>query len=93
MRRGFVYLVAMLDWLSRKVLSWRISHTLTIDFCLDAVREAIYRYGTPEFTTPTWAANSPATTSPEHSINISVHGKGCWHDKVFVEPLWRSVKY
>lgn len=62
MRRGFAYLVAVVDWFSRKVLSWRISNTLTTDFCLDAVNEAIHEHGTPEISTPIRAANSPAPT-------------------------------
>ena len=97
MRRGFIYLVAVLDWHSRRVLSWRVSNTLTTDFCLDAVREAIARYGTPEiFTTD---QGSQFTSSEftgllkEHGIQISMDGKGCWRDNVFVERLWKSVKY
>ena len=97
MRRGFIYLVAVLDWHSRRVLSWRVSNTLTTDFCLDAVREAIARYGTPEiFNTD---QGSQFTSSEftgllkEHGIQISMDGKGCWRDNVFVERLWKSVKY
>ena len=97
MRRGFIYLVAALDWHSRRVLSWRVSNTLTTDFCLDAVREAIVRYGTPEiFNTD---QGSQFTSSEftgllkEHGIQISMDGKGCWRDNVFVERLWKSVKY
>ena len=97
MRRGFIYLVAVLDWHSRRVLSWRVSNTLTTDFCLDAVREAIVRYGTPEiFNTD---QGSQFTSSEftgllkEHGIQISMDGKGCWRDNVFVERLWKSVKY
>ena len=97
MRRGFIYLVAVLDWYSRRVLSWRISNTLTTDFCLDAVREAIARHGVPEiFNTD---QGSQFTSSEftgllkEHGIQISMDGKGCWRDNVFVERLWKSVKY
>ncbi len=97
MRRGFIYLVAVLDWHSRRVLSWRVSNTLTTDFCLDAVREAISRYGTPDiFNTD---QGSQFTSSEftgllkEHGIQISMDGKGCWRDNVFVERLWKSVKY
>jgi putative transposase len=97
MRRGFIYLVAVLDWHSRRVLSWRVSNTLTTDFCLDAVREAITRYGTPDiFNTD---QGSQFTSSEftglvkEHGIQISMDGKGCWRDNVFVERLWKSVKY
>ena len=97
MRRGFVYLVAVIDWFSRRVLSWRLSNTLTTDFCLDAVREAIARYGTPEiFNTD---QGSQFTSSDftqqlkDHGIQISMDGKGAWRDNVFVERLWKSVKY
>jgi putative transposase len=97
MRRGFVCLVAILDWYSRRVLSWRVSNTMTTDFCLDAVREAIARHGRPEiFNTD---QGSQFTSSEftgllkEHAIQISMDGKGCWRDNVFVERLWKSVKY
>ena len=97
MRRGFVYLVAVVDWFSRKVLSWRVSNTLTTDFCLDAVREAIHRYGTPEiFNTDQgsqFTSTEFTTLLRDHQIKISMDGKGCWRDNVFVERLWRSVKY
>lgn len=97
MRRGFVYLVAVVDWFSRKVLTWRVSNTLTADFCIDAVREAIHRYGTPEiFNTDQGSqfTDSGFTGQLEaHSIAISMDGKGCWRDNIFVERLWRSVKY
>jgi putative transposase len=97
MRRGFVYLAAVLDWATRRVLSWRVSNTLTTDFCLDAVNEAIARHGCPEiFNTD----QGSQFTSQEftgllktHSIQISMDGKGCWRDNVFVERLWKSVKY
>ena len=97
MRRGFVYLFAILDWASRRVLAWRLSNTLTTDFCLEAVREAITRYGTPEiFNTDqgsqfTGAAFTGALAG--NGIAISMDGKGAWRDNVFVERLWRSVKY
>jgi putative transposase len=97
MRRGFVYLAAVMDWATRKVLSWQVSNTLTTDFCLDAVREAITRYGCPElFNTD---QGSQFTSSDftgllkKHGIRISMDGQGCWRDNVFVERLWRSVKY
>ena len=97
MRRGFVYLVAVLDWYSRRVLSWRVSNTLTTDFCLEAVQEAIARHGRPEiFNTD---QGSQFTSSEftgllkEQGIQISMDGKGCWRDNVFVERLWKSVKY
>ncbi len=97
MKKGFVYLVAVVDWYSRKVLSWRLSNTLTTDFCLDAVREAIWRHGTPEiFNTDQGCQFTSAEFTgllKGHSIRISMDGKGCWRDNVFVERLWRSVKY
>jgi putative transposase len=97
MRRGFVYLVAIVDWFSRKVLSWRVSNTLTTDFCLDAVREAIHRFGTPEiFNTDQGSQFTSIEFTGllrENGIAISMDGKGCWRDNIFVERLWRSVKY
>ena len=96
-RRGFVYLVAVIDWYSRKVLSWRLSNTLTTDFCLEAVSEAISRFGKPEiFNTD---QGSQFTSSDftgllkDNGIRISMDGKGCWRDNVFVERLWKSIKY
>lgn len=97
MRRGFVYLVAVMDWATRRVLSWRVSNTLTTDFCLDAVREAIARYGCPEiFNTDQgsqFTSGEFIGLLKEHGIRISMDGKGCWRDNVFVERLWRSIKY
>ncbi len=97
MRRGFVYLIAVIDWYSRKVLSWRISNTLTTDFCLDAVREAITRYGRPEiFNTDQgsqFTSYEFTQLLKDNEIRISMDGKGCWRDNVFVERLWKSVKY
>ena len=97
MRRGFVYLVAIVDWYSRRVLAWRLSNTLTTDFCIEALQEAILRYGPPEiFNTD----QGSQFTSIEftgvlkaHGIRISMDGKGCWRDNVFVERLWRTIKY
>lgn len=97
MRRGFVYLVAVIDWYSRRVLSWRVSNTMSTDFCLDAVREAIARHGTPEiFNTDQgsqFTSGDFTQLLKEHGIRISMDGKGCWRDNVFVERLWKSVKY
>lgn len=97
MRRGFVYLVAIVDWYSRRVLAWRLSNTLTTDFCIEALQEAILRYGSPEiFNTD----QGSQFTSIEftgvlkaNGIRISMDGKGCWRDNVFVERLWRTIKY
>jgi putative transposase len=97
MARGFVYLVAIMDWHSRKVLSWRLSNTMDSDFCVDALQEAIGRYGAPEiFNTDQGAQfTSEAFTGvlKAAGTQISMDGKGRWVDNVFVERLWRSVKY
>ena len=97
MARGFVYLFAVLDWASRRVLAWRLSNTLTTDFCLDAVQEAITRYGTPTiFNTDQgcqFTSQEFTGLLKHHGIQISMDGKGCWRDNVFVERLWKSIKY
>jgi len=97
MARGFVYLVAVMDWYSRRVLSWRVSNTLDTSFCTEALEEAIERYGAPgifntdqgcQFTSEDFTG-----VLKEHGVKISMDGKGRWVDNVFVERLWRSVKY
>ena len=97
MQKGFVYVVAVVDGYSRKVRSWRRSNTLTTDCCLEAVREAIWRRGTPEIFNTDQGCPFPRAAFTgllkEHGIRISRDGKGCWRDNVFVERLWRSVKY
>ena len=97
MARGFVYLAAVMDWFSRRVLAWKLSITLETEFCLDAVREALARHGKPEiFNTDQGSQfTSVAFTGllAEHAIAISMDGRGAWRDNVFVERLWRSVKY
>jgi len=97
MARGFVYLAAVLDWFSRRVLSWRVSITLEVEFCLDAVEEALARHGRPEiFNTDQGSQFTSATFTGllfENAIAISMDGRGAWRDNVFVERLWRSVKY
>ncbi len=97
MARGFVYLVAIMDWYSRRVLSWRVSNTLDTSFCVDALNDAIERYGAPEiFNTDQGSQfTSDAFTGvlKHYDIRISMDGKGRWVDNVFVERLWRSVKY
>lgn len=97
MARGFLYLVAIMDWYSRRVLSWQVSNTLDSRFCVEALEEALQRYGRPEIFNTDQGAQF---TSEEftgvlksHSIDISMDGKGRWRDNVFVERLWRSVKY
>jgi putative transposase len=97
MARGFVYLAAVIDWFSRRVLSWRLSITMEADFCVGALEEALARHGRPEiFNTDQGSQfTSHAFTSVlrEAGIAISMDGKGAWRDNVFVERLWRSVKY
>jgi putative transposase len=97
MARGFCYLVAVMDWASRKVLAWRLSNTLDASFCVEALQEAIARYGTPEIFNTDQGSQFTSDTFIEilerHSINISMDGKGRWMDNVFIERLWWSVKY
>jgi putative transposase len=97
MAKGFMYLVAIMDWHSRRVLSWRVSNTLDTDFCIEALEEAIRRYGAPDiFNTDQGSQfTSEAFTGvlKDQGIAISMDGKGRWVDNVFVERLWRSVKY
>jgi putative transposase len=97
MKRGFVYLCAILDWASRRVLAWRLSNTLTTDFCLDAIQEAVTRYGPPEIfnTDQGCQFTSQEFTGflKDQGIQISMDGAGRWRDNVFVERLWRSLKY
>ena len=97
MARGFVYLAAVVDWFSRKVLAWRLSITLDAAFCIEAVEEAIARYGKPEIFNSDQGSQftSAAFTGllMKHRIKISMDGKGAWRDNVFVERLWRTIKY
>jgi putative transposase len=97
MARGFVYLVAVIDWYTRKVLAWRLSNTLTTDFCVEALEEALASYGTPEiFNTDQgcqFTSLEFTAVLKQHGIAISMDGKGRWRDNVFVERLWKSVKY
>ena len=97
MAHGFLYLMAIIDVASRKVLAWRLSNTLTADFCIEALKEALQRFGRPEifntdqgaqFTSEAWLAPLKAAGAA-----ISMDGKGRWIDNVFIERLWRSVKY
>jgi putative transposase len=97
MARGFIYLAAVLDWFTRRVLSWRVSITLEADFCIEAVEEALTRYAKPKiFNTD---QGSQFTSSDfikvlaAREIRISMDGKGAWRDNVFVERLWRTIKY
>ena len=97
MARGFVYLTAVVDWFSRRVLSWRVSITMEVAFCLEAVEEALAKYGRPEiFNTDQGSQFTSAAFTGvllDNAIAISMDGKGAWRDNVFVERLWRSVKY
>ena len=97
MAKGFMYLVAIMDWYSRRVLSWRVSNTLDTDFCIEALEDALQRFEAPEIfnTDQGCQFTSDAFTDvlKGHAIAISMDGKGRWVDNVFVERLWRSVKY
>jgi putative transposase len=97
MAKGFVYLAAVIDWCSRRVLSWRVSITMEASFCVAALEEALAKHGKPDifntdqgsqFTCPAFI-----DVLTKHDIKISMDGKGAWRDNVFVERLWRSVKY
>ena len=97
MSRGFMYLVAVMDWSSRKVLSWRLSNTLDTDFCVEALEEAINRFGTPEiFNTDQGAqftSNAFTNVLKHHDIKISMDGRGRVQDNIFIERLWWTVKH
>lgn len=97
MAHGFVYLAAVMDWYSRKVLAWRVSITLDTAFCIEAVEEALSRYGRPEIfnTDQGCQFTSAAFTGllQAHDIRISMDGRGRWLDNVFIERLWKTVKY
>jgi putative transposase len=97
MARGFVYLAAVVDWFSRRVLTWRLSITMEVDFCLEAVEEALTKYGRPTIFNSDQGSQftSAAFTGLllENKIAISMDGRGAWRDNVFVERLWRSVKH
>lgn len=97
MRRGFLSLVALMDWATRKVLAWRLSNTLEADFCVEVLEEALARYGKPEiFNTDQGSQfTSSAFTAvlKDAEVRISMDGRGRWMDNVFIERLWRSLKY
>lgn len=97
LERGWAYLVVVMDWFSRAVLAWRLSNTLSVEFCLEALEEALGQWGPPEifntdqgaqYTSIEWVAVLLA-----HEVKVSMDGKGRWMDNVFVERLWRSLKY
>src|SRR3954451_22366097 len=97
MAHGFVYLAAVVDWSTRRVLAWRLSMTMEVDFCLEAVEEALAKYAKPEiYNTDQGSQFTSAEVTGlllDNKIAISRDGRGSWRDNVFVERLWRSVKY
>ena len=97
MRRGFLYLVAIMDWAARKVLSWRVSNTLEVEFCIEALEEALQQFGRPDIfnTDQGGQFTSPRFTGvlQEADVRISMDGRGRWMDNVFIERLWRNLKY
>ncbi len=97
MRKGFLYLVAIMDWASRRVLSWRLSNSMEEDFCVEALEEAIGRYGPPEIFNSDQGAQFTGRAFTgvlkSHGIRISMDGKRSWMDNVFIERLWRSLKW
>lgn len=97
MRQGFLYLVAIMDWSTRAVLAWRLSNTMHPDFCVEALQEALSRYGTPEiFNTDQgsqFTSDDFTDVLKEAGVRISMDGRGRWMDNIFIERLWRSLKY
>jgi putative transposase len=97
MRRGFLYLFAVMDWSARRILTWRLSNTLTADFCIEAVEEAIALYGTPEIFNVDQGSQFTGVEFVDllkrHAIRISMDGKGAWRDNVFIERFWKTLKY
>ena len=97
MRRGFVYLAAVLDWATRRVLAWRLSNSMTVDFCIDALEAAIRDCGLPTMLNTDQGSQFTGTAFvsvvQQHGIQLSMDGKGSWRDNLFIERLWKSVKY
>jgi putative transposase len=97
MAKGFVYLAAVVDWFTRRVLSWRLSITMEAAFCIEAVEEALARFGKPEIFNSDQGSQFTSTAFTDvlkqADIQISMDGKGAWRDNVFVERLWRTIKY
>lgn len=98
MRRGHLYLVAVMDWYSRKVLAWRLSNTMDPGFCVEALQEALARYGKPEIFNTDQGSQFTCTAfigalEEQKDIQISMDGRGRWMDNVMIERLWRSLKY
>lgn len=97
MQQGFLYLVAIIDWATRRVLAWRLSNTLTARFCIDALREALAKYGRPEIFNSDQGAQFTSDDFTQvlgdHGVRISMDGRGRCHDNIFVERLWWTVKH
>jgi putative transposase len=97
MARGFVYLAAVMDWFARRILAWRLSITLEVDFCIETVNEALRLYGRPEIFNTDQGSQFTSDAFTEvlinNGISISMDGKGAWRDNVFLERFWRTVKY
>lgn len=97
MRRGFLYLMAVMDWASRRVLSWRLSNTMDVEFCIDALQEALTIYGRPDIFNTDQGSQFTSLRFTElliaAGVQVSMDGRGRWMDNVFIERLWRSLKY
>ena len=97
MRHGFLYLVAVLDWATRRVLAWRLSNTMTTDVCLDALAAALHDSGRPEILNTDQGSQFTSTACvalvQQHGIRLSMDGQGAWRDNLFVEGLWKRGKY
>ena len=98
MGEGFMYLTAIIDWYTRKILSWRLSNTMEVDFCLECLDEAVARYGTPEIFNTDQGAQYTCKAFrkkiiDEYDIKLSMDGKGRWADNIIIERFWRSIKY
>ncbi len=97
MRRGFVYFCAVMDWATRRILAMRLSNTLTADFCVEALEEAIGRYGVPEIVNTDqgsqFSGSEFISVLKRHHIAISMDGRGGWRDNVFIERFWKTLKY
>ncbi|GIB62634.1 transposase [Vibrio cholerae] len=95
--KGFLYLVAIIDWYSSKVLAWLLSNTMDTSFCIEALEEALKHYGPPDIFNSDQGSQFTSTEFTqkliEHNVRISMDGKGRWVDNVFIERLWRSLKY
>ena len=97
MPKGFLYLVAIMDWATRKVLAWRLSNTMEVDFCIEALEEALARFGKPEIFNTDQGSQFTSLLFTDAlkaaGVKISMDGRGRWMDNVFIERLWRSLKY